>query len=111
MSYAELRKARQDSEVNTNLFDFTDHLDRIPTLHSGFLEPCPNKPEYSAFKLSIWYSNHRYKALLQDRMVDEKAFIDLGRLLGAFEVLEAALKDHSLEWTPDSGARSNWNGR
>lgn len=103
MGYRELREQQKSDAANHDLFDFTDHIERIPNLHSGFLEPCEKRPEWSAFKLTIYFQNGRYKCMLLDRQGNEKAFCDVGRLLDAFDIIEAKLADFSLEWQPMNG--------
>ena len=110
MSYAESRKARQESDVNVGRHDFDWEEQQCPTLHSGFLEPCSGNADKSALFLSIWFSNGSYRVRLQDRSSDEKCFADIGTLKSAFEKIEELLNTGSLDWSPDHHQRVSRNG-
>lgn len=110
MSYAEQRKQRQESEVNVGRHDFGWEEEHLPTLHSGFLEPCAGNADRSTLFLSLWFANGSYRFRLQDRSSDEKCFGDTGTLAEAFTVIERMLNDGTLDWSPDKRARSNGYG-
>lgn len=110
MSYTEQRDARKSSEVNNTRHEFEWELEHVPLLHSGFMEPTPNRPEYGILFLSIWFANGSYRIRLQDRGNDEKAFLDCGTLDGVFQLLEQHLIAGTLDWTPDRASRNGRSG-
>ncbi|MHC4073468.1 MAG: hypothetical protein ACYTGS_15765 [Planctomycetota bacterium] len=110
MSYAEQQAKRKNADEMVGRFDFSWEEKRIPLLHDGFLEPCKGNPSKSTLFISFWFANGRYRARIQDRGTDEKAFVDVDTLEHAFEVIEKALNDCTLDWTPDSWQRNGRNG-
>lgn len=110
MSYAEQKAKRQAEDANVGRHDFSWEEKELPTLHSGFMEPCVNKPEHSTLFLSLWFNNGSYRFRLQDRSSDEKCFGDAGTLREAFQAIERMLVSGDLDWTPDSGRRRGYNG-
>ncbi len=110
MSYVEQKKKRQEESVNVGRFDFGWEVEHLPTLHSGFLEPCAGDESKSTLFLSLWFSNGSYRFRLQDRSSDEKAFGECGTLAEAFSTIEEKLNAGTLDWSPDKRGRSNGYG-
>lgn len=110
MTYAEQRDARRSADANFSKHDFSWEEEHCPSLHSGLMEPLPNRPGYGALFVSLWVSNGSYRVRIQDRSVDEKAFLDVGTLENVFSKIDEALLGDSLDWTPDKVARTGRNG-
>lgn len=108
MSYADQRAQRLERDANQSLHDFDWEVKNVPLLHSGFLEPCKRDESKSTLFVSIWFSGGNYRLRIQDRELNEKAFLVVGTLCDAFANLEHALRENLLEWTPDDVRR---NGR
>ena len=105
VSYDEQRKRNEENDVSQNRHDFGWEEEQCPLLHSGFLQPCTGDDSKSVLFLSIWCTSGSYKCKLLDRQRDEKCFISVGTLGQAFTKLEAALRDDTLDWTPERRSR------
>ena len=102
------RELRRNQDATQDRIDFSEEKEHYPLLHSGFIEPTSSDENVSAHFLSIWFANGSYRCKLLDREGKEKAFVNAGRLVDVFSVLEVGLRDLSLDWVEDKPQR---NGR
>lgn len=106
MSYAERRKRSEDNDQSHYRHDFGWEEQQLPVLHSGFTEPVSKHPEKSRLFVSLFFANGSYRARIQDRETDEKAFLDVGTLREFLDKVESALANDALDWTPDRQSRN-----
>lgn len=109
MSYVKIKEARKAGETNEALVDFGWEVERVPLLHSGFIEATTHDETKSILAIQIYFQNGTYRARVQDREDNIHAFINGSNLESLLDVIEEALRVGSLDWQqtkPFSGHRN-----
>lgn len=107
MSFTQRRRVQRESQNTDNRHTFLWEEGQCPMLHGGFKEPCSQNPNRSVLFVSLWFAQGEYQAKILDRENHEKCFLTVGTLEHAFTTIEAALKDNTLSWLPDTQSKRN----
>lgn len=99
MSWSSLKSDQRTSDENFAPVDHSWEEERLPTLHSGFIEPTTKDLTRSQLAIQIYFTNGTYRARVQDREDGLQAFVQGTNLETLLDVVEAALNSRTLDWS------------
>lgn len=110
MGYLDERQKARDLSATGGREDHSWEEEKIPLLHSGFLETTTHGDPKSVLSVQFFYSHGRYRVRIIDRQNNEQAFLDVYTIVGCFEKIEIALGGDALDWVPMKSGRNGYGG-
>jgi len=110
MTWSTIKSQRQQTDANFAPVDHSWEEERLPTLHSGFIETTTKDLTRSQLAVQIYFCNGTYRARVQDREEGLQAFVQGTNLESLLDCIEAALNSRTLDWSLMKGMNGRGSG-